>query len=406
MSGQAVFRLVLLVSCAHALVHSYELALPSIEQKVTADFTDDSQEGKALSGRLSNWWRLLWGVGAPLAGLLVDRIGGRKMLAVYLLGCAAMCLLTTFSSSLTTLYAAMIGMGAFASIYHPAGLALISHETTIDNRPRAMGLHGILGSAGITLAPLLAALVLWLGFGWREYYVWLAVPGLLLGLYFATHSGQRKGDQQKAAAPVPAPESRDQGQWASFVALTTLAFLQGFVYSAVMSFITRYLSAWHPTWASGFDDALDRFATAGVLVIGCAGQFAAGRFARHKLLERQLTAVTFANSPLLLLMAFAPNNLRVPVAGLFALVHFMNQPLYNSLVATYTPRRSRSLCYGLSFAAAFGLGGFGSRFAGNSQDEQLIYCVLAGASAVAGCVGVVLCFMNRDRSSGGSTTVC
>jgi FSR family fosmidomycin resistance protein-like MFS transporter len=399
MSNRAVFRLILLISCAHALVHTYELALPSVEQKIAADFSDDQQQGKALSGRLSNYWRLMWGFGAPLAGLLVDRFGGRRMLAVYLLGCAATCVLTSASSSLAMLYGAMIGMGAAASIYHPAGLALISHVTTPENRPRAMGLHGILGSAGIALGPLLAALVLVLGFGWREYYVVLAVPGVLLGLYFVTHSKQDKEDREGKTVSLSASDEEDQSKWASFVALTTLAFLQGFVYSAVMSFMTRYLSAWQPSWASGFEDTIDRFATGGVLLIGCVGQFAAGRFARSRLLERQLTAVTFANSPLLLLMAFAPDNLRIPAAGLFALVHFMHQPLYNSLVATYTPRRSRSLCYGLSFAAAFGLGSFGSRFAGNHQDDVFIYCVLAGASALAGCVGIALSVMNRGKLS-------
>jgi len=399
MNSQAALRLILLVSCAHALVHTYELALPSVEQKIAADFSEDPEQGKALSGRLSNYWRLMWGFGAPLAGILVDRFGGRKMLAIYLLGCAAFCLMTSSSFDLPRLTVAMIGMGAAASIYHPAGLALISHETTADNRPRAMGLHGILGSAGIAVGPLIASLVLGLGFGWREYYVWLAVPGLVLGLYFAARAKQGRQSEKDAVESSRESKKDDLGKWGSFVALTGLAFLQGFVYSAVMSFITRYLSAWQPDWAGGFEDALDRFATGGVLIIGCVGQFAAGRFARARLLERQLTAVTFANSPLLLLMAFAPNKLRVPAAGLFALVHFMHQPLYNSLVAKYTPRRSRSLCYGLSFAAAFGLGSFGSRFAGNHQDDVYIYCVLAGAAAIAGCVGVVLSLSNRDRTT-------
>lgn len=397
MNNQAAFRLILLISCAHAMVHTYELALPSVEQKIAADFSETPEQGKALSGRLSNYWRLMWGFGAPLAGILVDRFGGRKMLAVYLLGCAVCCLLASTSFTLPRLYVAMIGMGAAASIYHPAGLALISHETTPGNRPRAMGLHGILGSAGIALAPLLASLVLGLGFGWREYYVWLAVPGFVLGLYFAARAKRGRQNQGQAAASPESSYEEDSGQWGSFVALMGLALFQGFVYSAVMSFITRYLSAWQPDWASGFADVLDRFATGGVLIIGCVGQFAAGRFARTRLLERQLTAVTFANSPLLLLMAFVPADLRVPAAGMFALVHFMHQPLYNSLVAKYTPRRSRSLCYGLSFAAAFGLGSFGSRFAGNHQDEVFIYCVLAGAAATGGCVGVALSIINRHQ---------
>lgn len=296
MSYRATLRLVLLISCAHALVHTYELSLPSVEQKIAGNFTDDPQQGKALSGRLSNYWRLLWGFGAPLAGLLVDRLGGRRLLAVYLLGCAAACVLTAASPSLAILYVAMIAMGAAASIYHPAGLALISHETTLDNRPRAMGLHGILGSFGIALAPLLAAVVLGVGLTWRDYYALLVLPGALLGCYFAILA-IRHGKETEPTDSRSATVADDTGQWTSFIALTVLAFLQGFVYSAVMSFITRYLSGWQPGWAKK-DDSLERFATGGVLLIGCFGQFAAGRFARSRLLERQLTLVTFANSPL------------------------------------------------------------------------------------------------------------
>ena len=55
-------------------------------------------------------------------------------------------------------------------------------------------------------------------------------------------------------------------------------------------------------------------------------------------------------------MAVAEGSTRVLAAGLFALVHFMNQPVYNSLIANYTPRKWRSLCYGFSFMTSFGVG--------------------------------------------------
>ena len=119
-------RLVLLVSCAHALVHVYELALPGVEQEIAAEFFADNVEaGKAMTGKLSNSWRLMWGLGAIVAGWLVDRFGSKKLLAAYLLGCATTCAMAAATSQKSGLFIAMIAMGAFASIYHPAGLALI-----------------------------------------------------------------------------------------------------------------------------------------------------------------------------------------------------------------------------------------------------------------------------------------
>ena len=155
MTARATLVLVLLVSCAHAMVHGYEMALPSVEQQIASEFyADDIPSGKRLTGLLSNSWRLLWGFGAIAAGWLVDHFGSRRLLLIYLIGCSAACGLAALASSRQELFLAMMLMGGLASIYHPAGLALISHETTTANRPRALGLHGIFGSAGIGLTPL------------------------------------------------------------------------------------------------------------------------------------------------------------------------------------------------------------------------------------------------------------
>ena len=74
------------------------------------------------------------------------------MLTVYLLGCAGACAFAALSFSRSTLFAAMLFMGAMASIYHPAGLALISRETNAQTRGAALGWHGIFGSIGIASA--------------------------------------------------------------------------------------------------------------------------------------------------------------------------------------------------------------------------------------------------------------
>ena len=82
-------------------------------------------------------------------------------------------------------------------------------------------------------------------------------------------------------------------------------------------------------------------------------------------------------------------------AGLLALVHFMHQPIYNSLIAKYTPRRRRSLCYGFSFAMGFGLGSFGALFAGVFQSDAIVYGTLAAAAGLGGLICLVLCLLNR-----------
>jgi len=125
----------------------------------------------------------------------------------------------------------------------------------------------------------------------------------------------------------------------------------------------------------------------GVLLVGCFGQYLAGRFARHHWLEPQLLLITLGNVPGLLIMAFGDGLWRVAGALVWSLIHFMHQPVYNSLIAKYTPRARRSLCYGFSFAMGFGFGSFGARFAGASTNNLFTFCSLAGIVALA----VALC---------------
>ena len=384
--NRALLKLVVLVSCAHALVHLYELALPSVEQEISIEFARSEAAGKPVMGWLSWCWRLPWGLGAMVAGWLVDRWGSRRMLAVYLIGCAAACVVAARAPNLGLLFGSMFVMGTLASISHPAGLALISRETNEHSRPRALGLHGIFGSTGISSAPFLGAVAMQVGMGWRSFYVALALPGLVLGVVFALLA---KHDQ--TADTITAKQETSEQRhvdWPSYFLLTMLAVLQGFVYSGVLSFLPRYFSSWQ----SGSEAKL---LAGGVLILGCIGQYAAGRLARADRLEWQLTAISILNIPFLLWMAMASTYDRAIAAGLFAVVHFMHQPIYNSLIAKYTPLHRRSLCYGFSFAMGLGVGAVGAVCVGYMSQQLYIYSMLAGSAAAAAAIGAVLRVRNR-----------
>lgn len=390
----ALLRLVLLVSCAHALVHSFELALPSVEQEISQEFyPSDDVQGKRYSGLLSNYWRLCWGLGALVAGWLVDRYGSYRLLAIFLGGCGLTCIATYLATQQQAVMYAMLMMGAFASIYHPAGLALISHKTTTQTRPYALGVHGIFGSIGISAAPLLAAFVLMAGFNWHQYYLFLAVPAFLLGTIFlvASFADRQEVEIHTGDDQIKQSDLNERTELVSFFMLTVVAVVQGFVYSAQVSFLPRYLS---------LDDTEGALVSAKVLaslalLLGCIGQYVAGRYANPERLETQLTWITLGNIPCLFLMAFALGPWRFVAAGTFAIVHFMHQPIYNSLIAKYSSRRRRSLFFGISFAIGFGFGSFGARFAGNILDETTIYCSLAGIMMLGAVAGWALSRRNR-----------
>jgi hypothetical protein len=110
-----------------------------------------------------------------------------------------------------------------------------------------------------------------------------------------------------------------------------------------------------------------------------------------------LAKILLVNAPLLAWMAMAEGTMRVLAAGLFALVHFMNQPVYNSLIASYTPRKWRSLCYGFSFMTSFGVGSLGPWAIGNVESVQTAYFILATVALAAAATAGLLALLNRPR---------
>ena len=225
-------------------------------------------------------------------------------------------------------------------------------------------------------------------------------PGLVLGLVFLVQAwhGPSSAAIRKANSVASTPE-QDHADWPSFFTLTMMAALQGFVYSAVLSFLPRYLTGVEMTDIPGIEIPIasqSNFLAAGVLVMGCVGQYLAGRYAHAHRLEQQLAIVTLSNVPFLGWMAVADGMQRVVAAGLWATIHFMHQPIYNSLIAAYSPLRKRSLCYGFSFAMGLGLGSFGAGFAGHFMGNETVYGTLAGIAALASLLCALLWRWNHN----------
>ncbi len=383
-------RLVLLVSCCHALVHVYENSFATVEQLVAADFG----VGTEVTGTLGSALRLPFGLFALATGWIADRLGAKRLLLLYLAGCSGACLLAFLSVDLALLFAAMFALGTFCSIYHPAGTGLISLHTIPSNRPMALGYHGIFGSAGIAAGPFLAALVLSLGVSWRGFFLLLTVPGLLLAvlLHFRLHHESEnlslEGIKELDGGTPIDPE--DGAHWPSFALLLALGSMAGFVYAAILTFLPRYLDGADIHFLDLPPGSVRNYLTSGVLLLGILGQYTAGRIARAHWLEPMLAVALFGATPCVLWMGFAQGAARLWAAALFAPLFFMHQPLFNSLVAKYVPRRRRSFCYGLSFTMGFGVGSFGPVFAGLIDSDVLTYSILAAVLATAATLALVL----------------
>jgi MFS family permease len=158
------------VSICHGLVHCYMLVFPMI-YKSLGTALDLKFSGVGFIGMASY---LAFGLGALPTGFLCDRLGARLVLVVCIAGMAAASVVAVFAKTETGVVTALVLLGLCGSLYHPAGLSLLS--TSIRHLGKGLGIHGMGGTIGDACAPVVAGVVT-ARLGWSYSYVVLAVVG-------------------------------------------------------------------------------------------------------------------------------------------------------------------------------------------------------------------------------------
>lgn len=373
------FWVILLVSLSHAMVHTFELVFPAIEQSLARAWDLNTQ----TIGNIAMMWALPFGMGALAAGWLSDKIGSRVMLIWYLIGASVMCVGVRLAPNVPALTVVMFLMGSFASLYHPAGLAYISRISGPKYVGEALGYHGIVGALGIAGAPFLAGTLLNF-MGWNDIYLSLAPAGLLLAFAFWRFLPPDSSPHQRQSADTP-----DPANWFGFATVCGVTMLFGLIYRGFVTFLPRYLAEAGVSAFSGLSSATSgSYLTAGVLFTGIIGQYLGGWMCSRVRVERLLMGCMLLNIPFLLWLGTASGSARIWATAIYAVVHFMMQPVGNTLIAQYSPSNRRSLAYGINFFLAFGVGSIGASVAGSIAKHWGVAAIYPGMAIVAG-VGVL-----------------
>ena len=135
---------------SHLSVHALMLALPSLIPVIRNEFN----VGLDVLGFVVTVSGFMFGLGALPAGWAEKHFGGRSLLLIYQVGSSLSALLVALSNTFIMMIVGLGLMGFFCSIYHPAGLTLICHR--VKSLTKGMAIHGIFGSTGSALGPLLA----------------------------------------------------------------------------------------------------------------------------------------------------------------------------------------------------------------------------------------------------------
>jgi len=281
------------------------------------------------------------------------------VLIVYFFWMAAAAVLVALASQWWILALGLTVLGAALSLYHPAGLALITQGCR--RRGRALGINGVAGSIGIAVGPALGKYLAERG-EWRLAYIILAVASLLAGLAMTFLKIDESAVRQARTPPVEDGAADARRAYAPGLWLVLAAgMLGGLNYRCLVTALPNYLGSEVP----GFSFlATGAVLTLVVLALGGVGQFIGGHLAdrwQPTLLYVGLISLTV---PLALVMA---NGAAAPIliaSGLLAICMFAQQPVENTIIAQVTSARRRSTLFGVKFMLTFGFGALGTPLVG------------------------------------------
>ncbi|MGH9632851.1 MAG: MFS transporter [Bryobacteraceae bacterium] len=252
-------------------------------------------------GLLGSAFAWVYGLCAPFAGIIVDRVSRTKAILFGLHAWSAICIATGASRTFTHLFAFRAAEGLGETFYFPASMSMISDYHGKRTRSRAMGLHQTSVYVGTVAGGFFAGLI-GQHYGWRWSFYLFGGLGILLG--FVLHrfliepvrgvaDTEDIGETREASVPPHAGASGgvSYGEFLRdlFTTPTAILLMLAFI---CMNFVAVVLLSWMPKFL------YDRFS----LSLAAAGLIAT-LFAQ---------AASMAGSPL---GGWLADSLRVRAAG-------------------------------------------------------------------------------------------
>ncbi len=209
-----------------------------------------SNTARGLIGSSFAW---TYGLCAPFAGLIVDRIRRKTAILGGLEAWSVICMATALSRSLGGLVFFRAAEGLGETFYFPASVAMLSDYHSDETRSRALGLHQTSVYAGTIGGGAVAALIAE-HYGWRSSFVIFGSLGALLGLIltkFIVEPPQRK--EQAPKVPL--------GEFLAILARTPAAIMLMAAFVCA-NFVAIVLLSWMPQFL--FDKFQMNLAVAGL----------------------------------------------------------------------------------------------------------------------------------------------
>ena len=201
----------------------------------------DTQMGLLLSA-----FSLAYGLSQLPVGVLIDRLGPRRLMSAGLILWSLAQVGAGFVGGVGQFITARIALGIGESPMYLAGTKVCSNWFQASGRSFPIGMFNASSALGPAIAPpLLTALLL--AFGWRSMFVIVGIAGLLIALlWFLLYRDPEQDRVSKAERDWIRAEDRDVDDAPSFTAWTTL-----FRDRTAWGMATGFIGVIYITWLYG-----------------------------------------------------------------------------------------------------------------------------------------------------------
>jgi predicted MFS family arabinose efflux permease len=313
------------------------------------------------------------------AGLLVDRIGERRLLAGGVVLTATSVVVIGAAPAFLAFLVGCGGFGLATGLYGPARGTALS-RTFPDHDGAAIGATLAAGSVGSAVLPLAAGALVG-NFGWRllvgglaaplvavAVLIWVTVPAFEIG-------GDATADDIPVGDVFAAIRTRQVA-----LALTAIT-LMTFVFQGVSAFYVTYLTS-----VTGFSQPTAAAMFALVFAGGAVAQLAAGSLADAFGDRPVLVAVSGVTIPVLVVIPVLDGEAAVAAASLLLGVRLGAPAVSNAYIIAVLPESVTGTAWGLLRTTSFVLAAAGSTVVGAMADAALFdeaFLLLAALTAVA-----------------------
>ncbi len=343
-----------LIGSAHFSSHFFQMVLPPLFPLMK----DSLGVGYTELGLLMTVFYAVSGIGQPIAGFVVDKVGARAVLVggIALLGLSM--ILVSFAPAYWMVLALMIPAGIGNCVFHPADYSILSASVSPGRMGRAFSIHAFGGTMGWAVAPVvmlaLAALV-----DWRFALVVAGVGGLAIAIVVRAQSGMLREDRSGASgahghgAGAAAGPDAPGLTWQVLLSLPILMCFAYFLFLAVagialQNFLAPTLEALHGTPIAIGAAALTAYllgSAAGILF----GGYTADRIQRHELM---VGVGLFGAAVLILVAGYVPFD-ALALNALLAVAGFLGglaSPARDMLVRRATPKGATGKVFGFVYS--------------------------------------------------------